>query len=249
MRNHTSTYVVSTDLTQEVLAETPTAAPAARKRLFFMSWNAGGGARQLPTDVLEEKAYEFFAIQEAHVEQMRQLGTTHNFVFQENQCIVALFPHEVELIAHKSTNMISWLVAEIYFEQPHLGLTSLVVMSINLSCKHAKRVSGLSTLADALDAAMLDCLHAGRPSLDIVCGNINMAPPPLSCVYKCPSRASAAPAASSRAAAPRCSSAPLLLCDLACCVVLPSLLSRCAAFPRLERIEPSVVEGRHLRCL
>jgi hypothetical protein len=119
--------------------------------------------------------------------------------------------------------MISWLVAEIYFEQPHLGLTSLVVMSINLSCKHAKRVSGLSTLADALDAAMLDCLHAGRPSLDIVCGNINMARPPLSLFYKCPSRASAAPAASSRAAAPRCSSAPLLLCAIACCVVPPSL--------------------------
>ncbi len=39
-----------------------------------MSWKAGGGAQQLPTDVLEEKAYEFFAIQEAHVEQMLQLG-------------------------------------------------------------------------------------------------------------------------------------------------------------------------------
>ena len=76
--------------------------------------------------------------------------------FQDNQCIAALFPHEVELIAHKSTNMISWLVAEIYFEQPHLGFTSLVVLSTNLSCKHAKRVSGLSTLADALDAATMD---------------------------------------------------------------------------------------------
>ena len=79
--------------------------------------------------------------------------------------------------------MVSWLVAEIYFEQPHLGLTSLAVMSINLSCKHAKRVSGLSTLADALGAAMLECLHAGRPSLDIVCGNINMARPPLSLFF------------------------------------------------------------------
>ena len=68
--------------------------------------------------------------------------------------------------------MISWLVAEIYFEQPHLGLTSFVAMSINLSCKHAKRASGLSTLADALDVATLDCLHAGRTSLDIVCGAV-----------------------------------------------------------------------------
>ena len=68
----------------------------------------------MPTVLLDEKEYEFCAIQEAHVEQMRQLGTTHNFVFQDNQRIAALFPHEVELIAHKSTNMISWLVAEIF---------------------------------------------------------------------------------------------------------------------------------------
>ena len=33
MHGHTLTYVVSTDLTQEDLAETPTAAPAARRRL------------------------------------------------------------------------------------------------------------------------------------------------------------------------------------------------------------------------
>ena len=51
--------------------------------------------------------------------------------------------------------MISWLVAGIYFEQTHLGLTSLVVMSINLSCTHAKRVSGMTTKAEAQDAAML----------------------------------------------------------------------------------------------
>ena len=76
MHSHTSTFVVSTDLTEEGLAETPTAAPAARRRLpykqavgrfLFMSWNAGGGARQLPT-VLREKGYHVFAIQEAHVE-------------------------------------------------------------------------------------------------------------------------------------------------------------------------------------
>ena len=50
-------------------------------RLLFMSWNAGGGARQLPT-VLLEKECQVFAIQEAHVEQMLQLGTTHNVVLE-----------------------------------------------------------------------------------------------------------------------------------------------------------------------
>ena len=54
-------------------------------------------------------------------------------------------------------------------------------MSIHLSCKYAKRVvAGPEALGEALDATMLECLHAGRPGLDIVCGDINMARPPLS---------------------------------------------------------------------
>ena len=90
-------------------------------------------------------------------------------------------PHEVERIAHRSTKKISWLVAEISFLQPRLGLRSLVVMSIHLSCKYAKRaVAGPEALGEALDATMLECLHAGRLGLDIVRGNINMARPPLS---------------------------------------------------------------------
>ncbi len=54
-------------------------------------------------------------------------------------------------------------------------------MSMHLSCKYAKRaVAGAEALGEALDAAMLECLHAGRPGLDIVSGDINMARPPLS---------------------------------------------------------------------
>ena len=51
-------------------------------------------------------------------------------------------PHEVERIAHRSTKKISWLVAEISFQQPRLGLRSLVLLSIHLSCKYAKRFTG-----------------------------------------------------------------------------------------------------------
>ena len=67
--------------------EAPEAAPAARKRLryleaagrlLFMSWNAGGGARNLPA-ILIEKGYHFFAIQEAHEDQMAQLHDTPQF--------------------------------------------------------------------------------------------------------------------------------------------------------------------------
>jgi hypothetical protein len=35
-------------------------------------------------------------------------------------------------------------------------------------------------LAGALDAAVLECLHEGRPGQDIACGDINMARPPVS---------------------------------------------------------------------
>ena len=86
-----------------------------------MCWNAGGGARQLPT-VLREKGHHVFAIQEARVEQMLRLETIHNFVLEYNQCIVVRLPHEVERIAHRSTKKILWLVAEIFFQQPRLGL-------------------------------------------------------------------------------------------------------------------------------
>ena len=85
-------------------------------------------------------------------------------------------------------------------------------------------MAGPEALGEALDATVLECLHARRLVLDIVCGDISMARPPLSSFNKCPYRASAVPAASSRAAAPRCSVAPLLLRALACCAVLPSLL-------------------------
>ena len=52
-----------------------------------MSWNAGGGARLLPT-VLKDKGYHFFAIQEAHVEQMLQLEVTYNVVLEENNALL-----------------------------------------------------------------------------------------------------------------------------------------------------------------
>ena len=88
MDTHSSTYVVSTHWAREERAERgATAAPASRRRMtyreavgrfLFMSWNAGGGARLLPT-VLKDKGYHFFAIQEARVEQMLQLEDTHHF--------------------------------------------------------------------------------------------------------------------------------------------------------------------------
>ena len=80
--------MLSADLTPDDLAvcesadEALAAAPAARQRLtyeeavgrlLFMSWNAGGGARKLPT-VLDYVGHHVFAIQEAHVDQMLQLN-------------------------------------------------------------------------------------------------------------------------------------------------------------------------------
>jgi hypothetical protein len=57
----------------------------------------------------------------------------------------------------------------------------LVVMSSHPNSKYAKRsVAGPGAVEEALDVATQECLHAGRPGLDIVCGDINMARPPLS---------------------------------------------------------------------
>jgi len=91
MDPYASTYSVSAHWTQKEWSErAATAAPAARGRMpyreavgrfLFLSWNAGGGARLLP-EVLKEKGYHFFAIQEARAEQMLQLEDTHNFVLE-----------------------------------------------------------------------------------------------------------------------------------------------------------------------
>ena len=57
-----------------------------------------------------------------------------------------------------------------------MGLNSFVIMSVHLSNVYAKRpVAGPLALELAPDAAMAACKHARRPSLDIVCGDINMA--------------------------------------------------------------------------
>ena len=69
----------------------------------------------------------------------------------------------------------------VFFDEPRLGLATLMVMSIHLACKYAKKpVSGPHALTEALDVAQRQCLEAGRLGLDIVCGGINMARPPLS---------------------------------------------------------------------
>ena len=96
--------------------EAPAAAPAARKRLryaeavgrvLFMSWNAGGGARNLPA-ILIEKGYHFFAIQEAHEDQMAQLHDTHIFVLEQDQCTAIRKSGEVQTIAHSGNKTIKW---------------------------------------------------------------------------------------------------------------------------------------------
>ena len=121
-------------------------------------------------------------------------------------------------------------------------------MSIRLSCKYAKRaVAGREALGEASDATMLECLHAGRLGLDIVCGDINMARPPLS-YFKYMSISSRFGRSSGFFS--RRSSA-LLRCSIVapCSCLLRSValaVARCAAFPRLEQIEPSVVEGRRV---
>ena len=98
MDPYSSTYAVSADWTQKEWSERgQTAAPASRGRMPYreavvrflcLSWNASGGARQLPT-VRKDKGYHFFAIQEAHVDQMLQLEETHNCVLEYNNALLS----------------------------------------------------------------------------------------------------------------------------------------------------------------
>jgi hypothetical protein len=139
-------------------------------------------------------------------------------------------------------------VAEIVLDVPRLGLPTLVVMSIHLCCKYAKKpVAGPHALAEALDTAQRRLSELGSPSLDIVCGDINMARPPLSSFkYMALSRFGRSSGFFSRRSSAMLRAAPLPCCSalLPCCSALllaAQCCPRCAALPRLEN-------RRTLRC-
>ena len=115
-------------------------------------------------------------------------------------------------------------MAEDWFDVPRLGLPTLVVMSIHLSCKYAKKpVAGPHTLAEALDTAQRRLSELGSPSLDIVCGDINMARPPLSSFkYMALSRFGRSSGFFSRRSSALLRAAPLPCCSalLPCCSAL-----------------------------
>ena len=139
---------------------------------------------------------------------------------------------------------------------PRLGPPTLVGMSIHRSCKYAKKpVAGPHALAEALDTAQRRLSELGSPSLDIVCGDINMARPPLSSFkYMALSRFGRSSGFFSRRSSAMLRAAPLPCCSalLPCCSALllaAQCCPRCAALPRLETVEPSGVERRHFGCL
>ena len=267
---YASGTVSSTNFTEEDLAaqesadEAPTAAPAAPTRLahaqavgrlLFMSWNAGGGARKLPT-VLDELGHHVFAIHEAHADQMCQMSK-HNWALAEGQCIAARKPNSVQTVAHASIpGKIYWHVAEILFDKPRLGLNSLVIMSVHLNAK--KPVAGPRALEQAIDAAIKACQDAGRPALDIVCGDINMARLPLSSHDNFGRSSGSLKHYASHDNFGR-SSGSLLLRVGPCCSTLrrAALAQRCSsvlhssalhsAAPRLGQIGPRALARRHLR--
>ncbi len=105
-----------------------------------------------------------------------------------------------------------------------------------------KPVSGPHALAEALDAAKQKCLHAGRPGLDVVCGDINMARPPLSSLKKnmSLSRCGRSNGFLSRRSSALIRVAPLLLRGLARCAVLPSLLLLVPRCPGWSRSDPKL---------
>ena len=105
-----------------------------------------------------------------------------SWVLQQDQCIATRKTSRVDTVCHGSIpGKIFRHVAEVTFETPRLGLNTIVIMSLHLSNAHAKKpVAGPHTLQQAVDAALTACRDAGRPDMDIVCGDANMARPPLS---------------------------------------------------------------------
>eukprot|EP00974_Lingulodinium_polyedra_P092937 9003546-Lingulodinium_polyedra.AAC.1 len=64
-----------------------------------------------------------------------------------------------------SRKYIWWHVAAVFLDQPRLGLKSIVVVSLHLNNKYAKRpVAGPRQFAKAFDDAQAVCERLGCPS-------------------------------------------------------------------------------------
>ena len=98
-----------------------------------------------------------------------------NFVLENDQFIACRKPSTITTIAHGAEEgKVWWHVAEIWLDYPRLGLKNVVVMSLHLNNIIAKKtVAGPQCLARAIDLALQKIGQAGRPSIDLICGDIN----------------------------------------------------------------------------
>ena len=160
------------------------AAPAARQggrlssweaggRLAFMSWNAGGGAKNL-AGVIDEVGNHIVAIQEAYIEKLQVLDRW-NFVCENDQFIACRKPSTIKTLAvGKEEGKCWWHVAEVLLDRPRLGLKNIVVLSLHLNNIVAKkRVAGPECLGRCISSALQQLRDARQPSVDIICGDLN----------------------------------------------------------------------------
>ena len=108
----------------------------------------------------------------------QDLDDNWNYVLECQQFIGCRKPAQVHRLAAGEDEKIHWLLAEVKLAHPLLGLQTIVVMSLHLRNIHAKKnKAGPQALRDAITKAKADALEQGRPLMDIICGDINMARP------------------------------------------------------------------------
>ena len=143
-------------------------------RLIFMSWNPGAGARRL-AEVIDTSGYHVVAVQEAREDILSTLDPQRwSYAMNYQQFLGARCPNRVESHCGEDTkNRIRWHFATVHFNPQRVNRHSLGIMSLHLNNVHAKKPqAGYLEVGIAIDKA---CKFSSSHTVDVVCGDLNMA--------------------------------------------------------------------------
>ena len=138
---------------------------------MFMSWNPGSCCRLL-VPVIEAIGYHVVCLQEAWRAKLENIDIDRwSWSCECEQFVAARRPSNVEF--HHGENIkgqTKWAVFTVWFGEPRVGRERFGVLSLHLNNNQAKKkVAGPEELKRVMEEAARSC------SIDIVCGDINMA--------------------------------------------------------------------------
>ena len=132
-------------------------------RLLVLSWNPGGGCRNL-VHVLEEVGYHVVIIQEAWLAQLRQLDEEKwSWSLECQQFVASRRPSRVACLGgQEDPGKIRWAAFTVHFDEPRAGRAKLGILSMHVNNDRVKEwVAAPADIARVID---LERLRSRDPS-------------------------------------------------------------------------------------